>query len=426
MNVEWTVEDVMAWIADALRADLTDDDNGQQLQLHWGGREHQLPLDRAQVEASLDLLRQMEAVGETALVAPRRYEMLVREEGRVWGSLVRRANIDIYDPDNGIRYVLSKPTNEYILFLLHAASRFGSVRVLMRPSPGNARIGYRYDEPPTDAFESLRTSLRGFLTLQVVSDRERTRSELERFSQAFLFNISYNLDTALVPQRHVEELLRPGRIARVRRGRAAELEPPRRHYVADLLYHYQLAVGTDNPMLEYVSYYHVAEHFFEEIFSDDLITNVRERLTSPDFSYRRKKDISLLIRQISRSVQLRNESVIFSESEALRLTLKKHIRLDSLLESVKDYDDSLVAYYRSTKVSFSGGDPMNLEENDEDKIYKALANRIYKTRNAVVHSKESERSKYMPYRDDSHLVKEVPLMRFVAEQIILSTSYDVP
>ncbi|WP_153045498.1 hypothetical protein [Marinobacter salexigens] len=426
MDIEWTVEDVSTFMAEALRGDLAEGVNGEELLFRWSGREVQLPIDSERVQASLDLLRSMETVGETALVAPRCYEMLVREEGRLGGSLVRRANIDIYDPDSGIRYVLSKPTNEYILFLLHSASDLGSVRVLVRPTPGSLRIDGSFDEPPVDAFEGLRRVLRGFLTLQVFSDRDRPKAELERFSQAFLFNISFNLDTALVPQRHIEELLRPGRIARLRRGRVVELEPPRRHYIADLLYHYQLAVGTDNPLLEFVSYYHVAEHFFEEIFSDELIANVRDRLTSPDFSYKRKKDISGLIKQVSRAVQLRNESIVFSEIEALRLTLKKHVKLDGLIASLKEYDDTLVEYYKTNKVIFSGGEPVNIEGEEEDLIYKHLSSRIYKTRNSVVHSKESDRSKYMPYRDDRHLVKEVPLLRFIAEQIILSTSTEIP
>jgi hypothetical protein len=40
--------------------------------------------------------------------------------------------------------------------------------------------------------------------------------------------------------------------------------------VSDLLYHYQLAVGADNPLLECISYYHIAEHFFEEVFNEAL------------------------------------------------------------------------------------------------------------------------------------------------------------
>jgi hypothetical protein len=42
-----------------------------------------------------------------------------------------------------------------------------------------------------------------------------------------------------------------------------------------------LAVGADNPFLQYISYYHVAEHFFEAVFWDDMILRVRDKLTQP-------------------------------------------------------------------------------------------------------------------------------------------------
>jgi hypothetical protein len=94
------------------------------------------------------------------------------------------------------------------------------------------------DEGDWSAFDLLRRYLPAFLTLRVISEKDRSYSEFERYSSAFLFNISYNIDAALVPQRHLEELLRTARIARIRRSGFAEFDPPRRHYVPDLLYHY--------------------------------------------------------------------------------------------------------------------------------------------------------------------------------------------
>ena len=71
---------------------------------------------------------------------------------------------------------------------------------------------------------------------------------------------------------------------------------------------------------------------------------------------------------------------------------------------------------------FSNAPVVDLKLEDADVVIKHLGSRIYQTRNAIVHSKESEKSKYTPFRDDSKLVKEVPLLRFISEQIIFSTS----
>jgi len=200
------------------------------------------------------------------------------------------------------------------------------------------------------------------------------------------------------------------------------LDPPRRHYISDLVHHYQLAVGADNPFLEFISYYHVAEHFFETVFNQDLVEKIRNKITQPEFSYKRKKDIGQLIKDISKSLQIRNESITFSELEALRLTLENYIDFDDLKSKIDEYDPTLLGYYRTTKVQFSGGDEVDLSGKDESLLAKKLASRIYKTRNAIVHSKESDKSKYMPFRDDKILVREVPLLRFIAEQIIIDSS----
>ncbi|WP_200897123.1 hypothetical protein [Halomonas sp. KO116] len=112
----------------------------------------------------------------------------------------------------------------------------------------------------------------------------------------------------------------------------------------------------------------------------------------------------------------------FSEQEGLRLSLIKFVDLDELVDKIKDYDESLLEYYRTNSVSFSGGITVNFESDEKELCFKHLAGRIYKTRNAIVHRKESEKTKYTPFRDDQKLVKEVPLIRFVAEQIIFSTS----
>jgi hypothetical protein len=104
------------------------------------------------------------------------------------------------------------------------------------------------------------------------------------------------------------------------------------------------------------------------------------------------------------------------------LTLRKYVSIDQIVEELRAYDNTLLTYYHDTTVTFSGGDSVNLVDQDTEQVYKKLAARLYKTRNAIVHSKESEKSKYTPFRDDRILIKEIPLIRFVAEQVILSTS----
>jgi hypothetical protein len=164
------------------------------------------------------------------------------------------------------------------------------------------------------------------------------------------------------------------------------------------------------------------EYFFEAVFNDDLIQRVTNKITEPDFSYKRKKDVKRLIDEIGKSLKFRGESTTFSELEALRLTIERYVNLNDLIEKVKGYDETLIAYFQTNQVSFSGGDAFDIDGEDTGKIFRLIANRIYKTRNAIVHSKESEKSRYIPFENDKILVKEVPLLRFIAELVIIGSS----
>ena len=91
-------------------------------------------------------------------------------------------------------------------------------------------------------------------------------------------------------------------------------------------------------------------------------------------------------------------------------------------QKLNEYDDTLLKYYKNTKVVFSAGVEVDIESGDVEAVIKSLAKRIYATRNALVHSKEGDKTKYTPFKDDRMLVKEVPLMRFISEMVIISES----
>jgi hypothetical protein len=117
------------------------------------------------------------------------------------------------------------------------------------------------------------------------------------------------------------------------------------------------------------------------------------------------------------------DRVHYDELKSLKLTLEKFIDPADLVGKLREYDESLIVHYKQDKVEFSGGDTVNLEiTNDDQQIITLLSKRIYKTRNALVHSKDGSRDKFIPFKHDKVLVREVPLMRFIAEIIIVGSS----
>lgn len=100
----------------------------------------------------------------------------------------------------------------------------------------------------------------------------------------------------------------------------------------------------------------------------------------------------------------------------------RYVDLEELVWQLSDYDPAILDYYKSVHVGFSNGNTVDLGSDDERYVFKALAGRIYRTRNAVVHRKDSDRGRFRPFRDDQVLAKEIPLIRFVAEQVIINSS----
>lgn len=426
MEIENTASDFASWIAEIIRFDVEERDDDfiftPRSQMAEGA---QLSIEREKLENEISLLETFESALETVISTDKSYEILVREEGQYFRFSPRTrdegAILELEDTENNLTYILGRPSNQFTLYLIKNAVSYGEPRALSRPIMNSSMIRRAIEEQPC-VLEFVKKFIAGRMTLKVVSTSRKSTTDFDKFSSAFLFNITYNTDSALVQQRDFGELLRTGRITRTRRSNINEIDPPRRTYVPDLIHHYQLAVGTENPMLEYISYYHIAEHFFESIFNEALVEKVKNKLTHPDFSYKRKKDISSLIREIGKSIKMRDESMTFNEQEGLRLTLVKHVDLSDLIQKLNDYDGNLVQHYKAESVAFSGAGLVDIEGDDETIIFKHLAARIYKNRNSIVHSKESEKSKYTPFRDDKTLVKEVPLLRFISEQIIFETS----
>lgn len=198
------------------------------------------------------------------------------------------------------------------------------------------------------------------------------------------------------------------------------MDAPRMTYNSDLIHHYQLAVSADSPMLKYLSYYHIAEHFFEKIFNDDLVEQVRKKIADPSFSLRRSKDIQAMIRLVANTQRkIRDEGGV-DEQRALFLVLDKYVEVSRLVGDINEHDPSLVQYYKSTAPPFAENTLVDLNSERDEEVKKALAKRIYMTRNALVHAKDGTRPKYYPFTDDVELSREVPLMRYCSEQVVIS------
>lgn len=386
-------------------------------------------LDKAQVNQIIQDLTSLNTDQDVELFDNNNYEVLVRQEHRMMPT----REIAQKDIVNKIEYKIDKPTDRYLVFFLYNLGKQNTPRILRGGiMPHRLHRIYNNDkEQQASLFELnvldvIKDIVPRLETLQIKSDNTRKKSEFEQLVYAFLFNLGYNLDYTILPLRFMDEFTQPYRLGRLRRANFSDVEPPKRIYLNELILHYQKGISSESIDHQFLSFYHVLEHFFEKIYNDDILNSIKTELTKPSFSYKRNKDLSGLISIIQNRLKYKNDEFLLNEPEALELTLRKFVKdIPYLTKELTTISPTLIDYFKTTDVPFSKGNKVNFENTNVSEIYTNLAKRIYLTRNSIVHSKETDKSKYTPFRDDKDLLTEIYLLRLIAEIVIIENSKEL-
>ena len=236
--------------------------------------------------------------------------------------------------------------------------------------------------------------------------------------QSYLFNLAYNYDIvlALSNENETERLMRH----RVRRE--GQLFPYKA-YNPELVKYYNQGLSSDVPLAQYLAYYHVAEFFFQSISEQDVFQEIESYITNPSFSPYSKNSIKDFYKKIKKKIQSQKDNDVWDEKNGLLLCLKQFIPdISRLVQAISNLDTSAINYYSSNNVPFADeGKAINFTLPAEE-IYPILRNRVYSVRNAIVHSKEGEKLRYEPFIHDKELSKEIPLIRAIAEEIIINSA----
>lgn len=383
-------------------------------------------LKRKRLREAVEHLEQLSTDEEFELLDDKYFEVSVVQNSRMF--FPSDDDICISDTVNKIEYKLSNPSDAYLIHIIKQLLPLSNTAHSRRPHFWHRLRNRRFhsnENEDLDLFDLLKRIMPRVQTLLIRSESPKSKSDFESLTYSFLFNLSYNTDLSYLPSSFIENLTRTIRIGRIRRARIEEIEAPKRKYENDLILFYQKGISSESVDLQYLSFYHILEHFFEKIYNDELIKSIKGELTKPSFSYKRTKDVSELIKVIQDKLKYKNEEFQINEPEALRLVLEKFIPdLEDVKNEIESYDSVLLDYYKSNEVAFSKGNKVNFQE-ERDKILKSLRERIYKTRNSIVHSKETDRQRYLPFKHDKILQKEIILMRIIAEKIIIESSKEL-
>lgn len=197
--------------------------------------------------------------------------------------------------------------------------------------------------------------------------------------------------------------------------------PPLRLYTSDVVDYYTMAMSSDDAYIQFISFYHVIEYFYDEVFKRRMVEDIQNKITHPDFSYSNADKVYSLATFVRNRMKMNDEAGQGNEEQSLKFVLSEYINLDELEYRLSVLDPSIVDYYKNNKVPFSKAPVFSFK--DTQAVMSNIAKRIYVTRNSLVHSKSnSNNGRYKPYKDEKSLSKEIPLLRAIAEQIIIKSS----
>lgn len=373
-------------------------------------------------------------IEETELYNQNNYEILVRDVSRIIVGFFTKEH-SITDDVNGLTYSFGPPSDEYVLFFMNnffllesdfPKRRYFDLFRLKRKHKFYNDGEERNEIENIPIFDVLRYSIPRLETLKIKSVTNLKKIQFENYSYSYLFSLSYNLNKIIYPLRYFDEFISPYRVATLRRSSLDELEPPKRQYEKDLILYYQKGLSSESLDHQFLSFYHILEHFFEKIYAEDLLNKIKDELTQPSFSYKKKEDIKKLVKIIEKRLKYKNEEFQINELEALELTLSKYVTdFDKLKTELANISPDLINYYKTKEVAFSKGNKVNFEIESNEEIIRNLSKRIYFTRNSIVHSKETEKVKYIPFRDDKYLIPEIHLLRLISEMVIIANSSEI-
>ena len=369
-------------------------------------------------------------ISPTSISSPHGIEVFVEPHEPRYGYRFLDDEVNI--SDNSISYKVGAPSTELLLAFLSSIpeNEIKNYRRMLPTSMMSARY-FKSENDTINLFDMIMRVTKVTLSLRIQSVDAISNTTLHKYVKSLLFNVAYNMDTPFKVISSLSELeTRKGRPMPRRHARANELEVPKLFYTPELTEQYNLALASEDSFVKFIAYYHIMEYFFDDVYSGELIKSVREVLLHPGFSTKNPKEINKIIDVVRRKTRATKDEFQGTELEALELTIKAFVPLEQLRNDLIDYNPSIVEYYRLHEISFSNGDTIDLNDFGNEKLPKKIAARIYKTRNALVHHKSNnarvkERGVYHPFNDDDELAQEMPLMRLIAEAIIIRSAEEI-
>jgi hypothetical protein len=279
----------------------------------------------------------------------------------------------------------------------------------------------------------------GLLSLRISSEINTTVQELEQLATAYRVRLAYEASIVYAAVLDVNRLDRAAsQPSFVRQFRARSDEFTERigagtktGYMGDQLLgipsicneelslEYLRAVSASDPFSAFMGYYHILEYSLHDFWFDELRRRVEAagtHLTRPA-----GHDLRNAASQASGLLGVAERDIAFTELRGLEATARR-LDIEMFTRDLADHLPESIEYFASGQLPFARVENLDFLAANDDASRADIANnlvrRIYTVRNAITHGKASA-ARYSPYADDLYLIREVPLVRISAEQLLI-------
>ncbi|MDX3107441.1 hypothetical protein [Nonomuraea angiospora] len=242
-------------------------------------------------------------------------------------------------------------------------------------------------------------------------------SFLERATSAIFFELDARYDIPI-------ELSKVGResfVFRVPDTRPSTTEPPKmpamEYPSRPLTLFWYARSAARMPLLEFLAYYQVLEYYFPVYAEKELLSRLKQELSDPTFSSRNSDDVMRVVNIVRRTHSGRKPGEEQEQLAAVIRACVDDVRLTEFLCESPEREDHF-----SKKQRISGIHPISLTSKPSD-IREKIAERIYKIRCRIVHTKDDDRLPEMllPFSPESEsLDEDIRLMQFLARRAIVA------
>ncbi|MDZ5602555.1 hypothetical protein SJI00_07195 [Pseudomonas sp. RP23018S] len=267
----------------------------------------------------------------------------------------------------------------------------------------------------SDPGRGLRDLYGRFMSVKVFAPADyahrKSAKQLQAIADSGLYHISYGNSVALVPLKSWERSF--FRIS----SRSETVQFPLLTYNQELVAYYQMALGAESLVLAYLALYKILEYFYTDASEHILHKKLKAHLVAPDFSHAKVGKLRALTKLVRNFDSKMNERVM------LQTVLEQHVDKEALRDWIKNYQVQSGVDLTVEQDVFGKSNRIDLSDNQ---IFPAVGARIYQIRNALVHNKEGEESRFTPFSGQERLlVQEVPLLLKIAEDLIHRTGKEL-